>query len=47
MNAGAGLVVAGKAESLADGVRLAAQSIDTGNAAAALDRLIKASNANG
>ena len=44
MNAGAGLLIAGKADTLRDGVELAAQSIDSGAAAAALDRLVKASN---
>ena len=44
MNAGAGLVVAGKAKDLADGVHLAAASIDQGRAAAVLDRLIVVSN---
>ena len=44
MNAGAGLVVAGKAKDLEDGVHLAAASIDQGRAAAVLDRLIVVSN---
>lgn len=47
MNAGAGLVVAGKAETLVDGVKIAANSIDEGKATAALDRLVKISNADG
>jgi anthranilate phosphoribosyltransferase len=43
-NAAAALVVAGKAETIMDGMRLATQSLDGGNAAAALDRLIAVSN---
>lgn len=39
-NAGAGLLVAGKAETLATGVRMAADSIDSGKAKAALAKLI-------
>lgn len=45
MNAGAGLVVAGVAGSIAEGVELAARSIDGGKALAALDALVKVSNA--
>lgn len=44
MNAGAGLVVAGKAPSLADGVAMAARSIDEGNALAVLTTLVATSN---
>ncbi|CDX17971.1 Anthranilate phosphoribosyltransferase [Mesorhizobium sp. ORS 3324] len=44
MNAGAGLVVAGKATTLADGIEAAAQAIDSGRALAVLDRLIEISN---
>jgi anthranilate phosphoribosyltransferase len=44
LNAAAALVVAGKASTLADGVLLARQSIDSGAAEAALDRLIAISN---
>jgi anthranilate phosphoribosyltransferase len=44
MNAGAGLVVAGKAANLKDGVALAQQSIDSGEAKKRLDRLITVSN---
>jgi anthranilate phosphoribosyltransferase len=40
LNAGASLIVAGKADGLKDGVRLAAQSIDSGAAAKVLDRLV-------
>lgn len=43
-NAAASLVVAGKAETLADGMRIASASLDEGRAAAALDRLIAVSN---
>jgi len=45
MNAGAGLVVAGVAKSIAEGAELAARSIDQGKAVAALDALVKVSNA--
>lgn len=44
LNAAAGLVVAGKAETLADGVVLAGKSIDSGAAMARLDKLIEVSN---
>ena len=44
MNAGAGLVVAGRAADLAEGVRLAAQAIDDGNAERVLIALIAVSN---
>lgn len=44
MNAGAGLVVAGKASSLGDGVRMAARSIDDGNARRVLAKLVAISN---
>ena len=44
MNAGAGLVVAGKATTLADGISAAAQAIDSGRALAVLDKLIEISN---
>ncbi len=43
LNAGAGLVVAGRADNLADGIAAAAESIDSGAASAALDRLVAAS----
>ena len=43
MNAGAGLVVAGKTESIGDGVKLAAEAIDAGKAAKVLDRLVDVS----
>ena len=44
MNAGAGLFVAGKADTIADGVKLAAELIDSGKALAALEKVIKVSN---
>lgn len=45
LNAGAALIVAGRVKSLAEGVELAARSIDNGSAMAALDRLVAVSNA--
>ena len=45
MNAGAALVVAGKAANLKDGVALAQQSVDSGEAKKRLDRLAAISNA--
>ena len=44
LNAAAALIIAGKADTLKEGVALAAQSIDSGKAKAALDRLIAVSN---
>lgn len=44
LNAGAGLVVAGMADDLAHGLRAAQAAIDSGGAAAALDRLVVVSN---
>jgi anthranilate phosphoribosyltransferase len=44
MNAGAGMVVAGKATTLADGMAAAAQAIDSGRALGVLDRLVEISN---
>ncbi|WFP60884.1 anthranilate phosphoribosyltransferase [Mesorhizobium sp. WSM4904] len=44
MNAGAGLVVAGKATTLADGIEAAAQAIDSGRALTVLDKLVEISN---
>ena len=44
MNAGAALYIAGKADSIADGVALAAELIDSGKAYAKIDELAKASN---
>jgi len=45
MNAGAALYIGGKAESLAEGVRLAAEIIDSGKAMKTLEKLISVSNA--
>jgi anthranilate phosphoribosyltransferase len=45
LNAAAGMVVAGIADDLAAGIAMAGASIDDGHAAAALDRLVAASNA--
>ncbi|MCV3208366.1 anthranilate phosphoribosyltransferase [Mesorhizobium sp. YC-39] len=44
MNAGAGLVVAGKVTTLADGMASAVQAIDSGRALKVLDRLVAISN---
>lgn len=44
LNAGAALYIGGRAESMAAGVQLAAEVIDSGRAAAALDKLIELSN---
>ena len=45
LNAGAALYIGGKADSMKDGVALAAELIDSGKASAVLDRLVKISNA--
>ncbi len=44
LNAAAALTVAGKADSIAQGVKLAEESIDTGAAKSALDKLVATSN---
>ena len=44
MNAGASLYIAGKAESMKDGINLAASIIDSGKALETLENLIKVSN---
>ena len=44
LNAAAGLYVGGKAENLADGVKLAAELIDSGKATGVLDTFIRVSN---
>jgi anthranilate phosphoribosyltransferase len=44
LNAGAGLVVGGRAADLAEGIELAATSIDSGAAGETLERMVKASN---
>ena len=43
-NAAAALVVAGKAETLSEGMKIASASLDEGKAAAALDKLVAVSN---
>lgn len=45
LNAAGALVVAGKADTVAQGLELAADSIDSGKAAATLERLVAVSNA--
>lgn len=44
MNAGAGLYITGKADTIADGIKLAAELIDSGKAAEKLNEFIEASN---
>ena len=44
MNAGAALYIAGKAATIAEGIRLAAAQIDCGAAAKTLEELIAVSN---
>ncbi|MBQ3463385.1 MAG: anthranilate phosphoribosyltransferase [Clostridia bacterium] len=44
MNAGAALYIGGKADTMADGIKLAAELIDSGKAAATLEKLIEVSN---
>ena len=46
-NAAASLVVAGKAETLGDGMKLASESLESGRARAALERLVAVSNEGG
>jgi anthranilate phosphoribosyltransferase len=45
INAGAALIVAGKAKTIKDGVAIAVKSVDSGEAEGRLQRLIKVSNA--
>ena len=45
LNAGAALIVAGKAKTLKEGAGIAAAAIDTGKARAAMDRLVEITNA--
>jgi anthranilate phosphoribosyltransferase len=47
LNAGAALFVAGRAASVAGGIRLAAEAIDAGAARAALERMVRASQGGG
>ncbi len=44
LNAGAALIIAGRARDLREGVALAADTIDSGKAAAVLDRLVAETN---
>lgn len=44
LNAGAGLYIGGLSESIAEGVKMAEKSIDSGNAKEALDKLVECSN---
>ncbi|MGN0678284.1 MAG: anthranilate phosphoribosyltransferase, partial [Oscillospiraceae bacterium] len=44
MNAGAALYIAGKAESMTDGIKLAAELIDSGKAYETLEKFIQVSN---
>ncbi|MCH5255606.1 MAG: anthranilate phosphoribosyltransferase, partial [Lachnospiraceae bacterium] len=44
MNAGAALYIGGKADNMADGIVLAAEIIDSGQALKTLDEFIKVSN---
>jgi anthranilate phosphoribosyltransferase len=46
LNTAAALVVGGRVQTLADGVGVAAASIDSGAARAALERLVAATNGN-
>ena len=44
LNAGAALYIGGKAESFKDGVKLAAELIDSGKATETLNKIIEVSN---
>jgi anthranilate phosphoribosyltransferase len=44
LNAGASLLIAGRAAAIPAGIAMAAEAIDTGRAAATLDRLVRTSN---
>jgi anthranilate phosphoribosyltransferase len=44
VNAGAGIYAAGQADSIAEGIEIARRSLDSGAAAAVVDRLVAASN---
>ena len=44
MNAGASLYIGGKADSMAEGIKLAAELIDSGKALATLEKFIEVSN---
>ncbi len=45
LNAGAGIYIAGRADSLEEGVKMAREIIDSGKAAEKLEAFIKATNA--
>jgi anthranilate phosphoribosyltransferase len=45
INAAASLIVAGRAKDLKEGAAIAVKSLDSGDAAGRLDRLVKVSNA--
>ena len=45
LNAGAGIYIAGKADSLAEGVKMAQEMIDSGKAAEKLEAFVRATNA--
>jgi len=47
LNAAGGLVVAGHAASLRDGIDMAARAVDEGRAAETLERLVAVSNRDG
>ena len=44
MNAGASLYIGGKADSFADGIKLAKEIIDSGKATETLNKIIEVSN---
>lgn len=44
MNAGAALYIAGKADSMPEGVKLAAELIDSGKALETMEKVIRISN---
>ena len=44
MNAGAGIYINGKAKSIGEGIKMAQESIDSGNAKSKLNELIEHSN---
>jgi len=46
LNAGAGIYIAGKADSIGEGIRLAEESIDSGKANEVLQKLVEMSNGN-
>ena len=44
LNAGAAIYIGGKADSMADGIKLAAELIDSGKALAVLDKFVELSH---